>query len=116
MKHLKKYEKYSGKFILDRKPDDKIDNTLIHKKLSVDDWIEYYFTYLSYSQNKTTFVKEIGQIVKKDDPNVDLDIIVKPLNPTIKSELWQTGERPIRSHHIIRKLKQYEIDSIKYNI
>jgi hypothetical protein len=116
MKHLEIYEKYSGKFILERKPDDKIDPQKIHKKLNVNDWIEYYFTYWSYEQNKTLTGKEIGQIVEKGDPNVDLDIIVKPLNTIIKDEMWKTGERPIRSHYIIRKLEEHEINSMKYNI
>jgi hypothetical protein len=58
-------EKYSGKFILERKPDDKIDPQKIHKKLNVNDWVEYYFTYfeiLTIIQNLSNEIKELQNI------------------------------------------------------
>lgn len=124
MKKVKYYDKfiserteYSGKFMSERtNPDEKIDVQLIQDRLKINDWIEYYFFYWSYKENKNKHDKEIGQILNIGDPAVDFNITVKVPKPVTKTDLRKDDIRLISSIYIIRKLDDYEVDSEKYNL
>jgi len=108
---------YSGKFMSERtNPDEKIDVQLIHDRLKIVDWFEYYFFYCSYKEQKNKHDKEIGQILNIGNPAVDFNITVKVPNPVTKTDLRKDNIRLISSIYIIRKLENYEIDSEKYNL
>ena len=127
MKYIKKFEEtiYTGKFLSEIKPrqyseedysDEMRDKELIHNRLEISDWIEYYFENYNVKTGEIERHKEIGQIAIKNDPYLDSDIYVLTPNPTLKRGLHPNGRRLISSLNIIRKLEQHEIDAMKYNL